>query len=433
MRRSTALAAPVVSSVTPLQGPASGGTTVVVTGSDFTGALAVRFGVKSATSFTVNSSTQITAVTPSGTGTVNVTVTTSQGTSSQQVTFTYVTVAAPTLTGLTPNQGPTSGGTPVTLTGTGLTGATAVSFRGTPATSFTVNSATQITATAPPNTAGTAPVTVTTAAGTSNSLTFTYFAAPAVTGLTPNQGPTSGGTTVILTGTGLTGATAVSFRGTPATSFTVNSATQITATTPPNTPGTAPVTVTTAAAGTSNPNNPQAYFYYAARPALTAAVPPSGSAAGGTLVTLTGTDLLNATAVRFDGVAALSFTVDSAIQITAVTPPHAAGTASVTVTTPGGTSDPVGYVYLASPTLSALAPDRGPASAVTVVTLTGTNLATATDVRFDTSSASFTVVSPTQITAVAPTGPAGPVPVRVTTPAGTSNPVTYTRIAAPVI
>ncbi|GGY26467.1 IPT/TIG domain-containing protein [Streptomyces djakartensis] len=426
------MAAPVVSSVSPNQGPASGGTTVVVTGSDFTGALAVRFGAKSATSFTVNSSTQITAVTPSGTGAVNVSVTTSQGTSSQQVTFTYVTAAVPTLTGLSPSQGPTSGGTTVTLTGTNLTGATAVSFGGTPAASFTVNSATQITATTPPNTPGTAPVTVTTPGGTSNALTFTYLAAPTLTGLSPSQGPTSGGTSVTLTGTNLTGATAVSFGGTPAASFTVNSATQITATTPPNTPGAAPVTVTTPG-GTSNPNVPQAYFFYVARPALTSVVPPSGATAGGTPVTLSGTNLLNATAVRFDGVAALSFTVDSATQITAVTPPRAAGTASVTVTTPGGTSDPIGYVYLASPTLSTLVPDRGPANAVTVVTLTGTGLATATDVQFGTASASFTVVSPTQITAVAPTGPAGPVSVRVTTPAGTSSPVTYTRIAAPVI
>ncbi|MBZ9641730.1 IPT/TIG domain-containing protein, partial [Streptomyces sp. PSKA30] len=110
------MAAPVVSSVSPSQGSTSGGTTVIVTGTDFTGATAVRFGAKLATSFTVNSNTQITAVSPSGTGTVNVTVTTGQGTSSQQVPFTYVTVTAPSLTSLTPTQGPTTGGTTVTLT-----------------------------------------------------------------------------------------------------------------------------------------------------------------------------------------------------------------------------------------------------------------------------------------------------------------------------
>jgi hypothetical protein len=339
------MAAPVVSSVSPNQGAAAGGTTVTVTGTSFTGATAVRFGSKAATSFTVNSSTKITAVSPSGTGTVNVTVTTIQGTSTQTVTFTYVTVSAPSLAGLSPSQGPVSGGTGVTLTGTNLSGATAVRFDGVAATSFTVDSATQITAVAPAHAAGAAAVTVTTPGGTSNSLVYTYLAAPAVTGVTPSQGPVSGGTGVTLTGTNLSGATAV----------------------------------------------------------------------------------------RFDGVAATSFTVDSATQITAVTPPHAAGATAVTVTTPGGTSNPATYVYLTPPTLLSTVPDQGPTHGGTVITLTGTNLAATTEVRFDTTPVPFTVVSPTQITAVAPAGTDGPVSVMVTTPAGTSNALTYTRLTAPGI
>ncbi|MDH6628971.1 hypothetical protein M2271_006806, partial [Streptomyces sp. LBL] len=212
------MSAPVVASVSPSAGPASGGTTVTVTGTGFTGVALVRFGGKPVTSYTVDSSTQITAVSPSGTGSVYVLVTTNQGTSIPQVLFTYV--PAPSLTGLTPAQGPVSGGTTVTLTGTGFTGATAVSFGGVAATSFTVNSATQITAVTPPHTAGTAAVTVTAPGGTSNALTFTYLGFPSVTGLSPTQGPVSGGTTVTLTGTGFTGATAVSFGGVAATSFT---------------------------------------------------------------------------------------------------------------------------------------------------------------------------------------------------------------------
>ncbi|MET9845715.1 IPT/TIG domain-containing protein [Streptomyces ossamyceticus] len=426
------MAAPVVSSVSPNQGAPAGGTTVTVTGTSFTGATAVRFGSKAATSFTVNSSTQITAVSPSGTGTVNVTVTTIQGTSTQTVTFTYVTVSAPSLTGLSPSQGPVSGGTGVTLTGANLSGATAVRFDGVAATSFTVVSATQITAVAPAHAAGAAAVTVTTPGGTSNSLVYTYFAAPTVTGVAPSQGPVSGGTGVTLTGANLFGATAVRFDGVAATSFTVDSATQITAVTPPHAAGATAVTVTTPG-GTSSPDDPQAYFYYAASPALAAAAPPSGTTAGGTTVALTGADLLGATAVRFDGVAATSFTVDSATQISAVTPTHAAGATAVTVTTPGGTSNPVTYVYLAPPTLLATVPDQGPTHGGTVITLTGTNLAATTEVRFDATPVPFTVVSPTQITAVAPAGTDGPVSVTVTTPAGTSNALTYTRLTAPGI
>ncbi|MFF9776706.1 IPT/TIG domain-containing protein, partial [Streptomyces sp. NPDC013978] len=118
-----------------------------MTGSGFTGVTNVRFGAKSATSYTVNSSTQITAVTPSGVGTVNVTVSTTQGTSGQVVLFTYVTT--PSLSSLSPIQGPVAGGTTVTLTGANLSGATAVQFGGVAAASFTVDSSTQITAVAP--------------------------------------------------------------------------------------------------------------------------------------------------------------------------------------------------------------------------------------------------------------------------------------------
>ena len=69
----------------------------------------------------------------------------------------------------------------------------------------------------------------------------------------------------------LTGATAVSFGGTPATSFTVNSSTQITAVTPAHSAGTVTVKVTTAG-GTSN----GVAFTYVAVPTLTAIVPEHG-------------------------------------------------------------------------------------------------------------------------------------------------------------
>ena len=74
---------------------------------------------------------------------------------------------APTVTGVSPASGPNTGGTPVAITGTSLTGALGVKFGSTAATSFTVNSDTSITATAPAGNAGTVDVTVTTAGGTS--------------------------------------------------------------------------------------------------------------------------------------------------------------------------------------------------------------------------------------------------------------------------
>ncbi|WP_280251188.1 ice-binding family protein [Nocardia abscessus] len=240
---------PTLTSINPASGSAAGGTTVVLTGTNFTGATAVSFGGTPATSFTVNSPTQITAVAPAhAAGTVLVTVTTAVGTSNG-VSFTYI--AVPTLASVTPSSGPPSGGTVVVLTGTGLTGATGVSFGGTPATLFTVNSDTQITVLTPAHAAGTVAVTVTTPGGTSNGVSFTYIAVPTLISVTPSSGAPSGGTVVVLTGTGLTGATGVSFGGTPATLFTVNSDTQITVLTPAHAAGTVAVTVTTPG-GTSN-------------------------------------------------------------------------------------------------------------------------------------------------------------------------------------
>lgn len=67
-----------------------------------------------------------------------------------------------------------------------------------------------------------------------------------MTGVIPNAGPTGGGTSVTITGTGLINASAVKFGTTKATSFTVNSATSITAISPARSAGTVDVTVTTA-------------------------------------------------------------------------------------------------------------------------------------------------------------------------------------------
>src|SRR5690606_31251770 len=143
-------------------------------------------------------------------------------------------------------------------------------------------------------------------------------------------------TVVTITGTGFTGATGVTFDGTAGTAFTVDSDTQITVTTPAGTAGPADVVVL-------SPNGDSApgeltYVAGPAVPVISSLTPTSGPTAGGTTVTITGSGFTGATAVRFDGIAATSFTVDSDTQITAVTPAHAAGPVDVTVMTLGGTS-----------------------------------------------------------------------------------------------
>ncbi len=156
---------------------------------------------------------------------------------SDTATLTYV--GLPTITGLNPDSGPLTAGTSVVITGTnfvGLTGASAITFGGTNAQSYTVNSPTQITAVAPAHAAGTVRVQVTTFGSQITADTaadnYEYVAVPSITSLSPAGGPTAGGNAVIITGTDLTTASAVSFGGTAAT-FAVNPAgTQITATAP---------------------------------------------------------------------------------------------------------------------------------------------------------------------------------------------------------
>ncbi|MFJ6252484.1 MULTISPECIES: IPT/TIG domain-containing protein [unclassified Streptomyces] len=158
---------------------------------------------------------------------------------------------------------------------------------------------------------------------------------PAVTTLAPDHGPTAGGTTVTLTGTHLTGTTAVTFDGTPASGVTVVDDTTVTAVAPPHTAGAADVTLT--AKGRTVPAG--SYTYHVPAPTLTGIAPTTGPVAGGTIVTLIGSNLAGATAVTFGTTPATSFHVDSDTQITATAPAaSAAGPADITVTTPGGTS-----------------------------------------------------------------------------------------------
>ncbi|HET6866414.1 MAG TPA: IPT/TIG domain-containing protein, partial [Solirubrobacteraceae bacterium] len=186
----------------------------------------------------------------------------------------------PTVTSVSPAAGPTAGGTTVTITGTSFASVTAVDFGQSAAAGYTVKTDSTITATAPAGSAGTVDITVTTAGGTSARSAgdkFTYIPAPAVASISPITGPASGGTSVKITGTGFTNATAVKFGVAAATSFTVDSATQISALAPSGT-GTVDVTVTTPG-GTSATGAADQFTYTTSSPSPPAPPqPPSGAA-----------------------------------------------------------------------------------------------------------------------------------------------------------
>jgi hypothetical protein len=278
--------APTVTAVSPTSGTTSGGTLVNITGTGFTGATSVKFGSAAATNFSVNSDTNITATAPAGTaGPVDVTIVGPGGISatSSADQFTYTPPPVPTVTGVSPGSGPSTGGTPVTITGTGFTGATAVNFGSGNAATFSVANDTTITATAPPNAKlGAVDITVTTPGGTSatstaDQFTFVTPPPPTVTAVTPNAGP--GLTSVSIEGTNFSGAIAVDFAGN-SSAFTVDSPTQITATAPSSTStGAVDITVTTPG-GTSATSSADQFTYQAGEPPVTMVATYRGDLSG---------------------------------------------------------------------------------------------------------------------------------------------------------
>ncbi len=168
--------------------------------------------------------------------------------------------------------------------------------------------------------------------------TTTITPAPTVTGVDPNTGTPAGGTSVVISGSDLADASAVDFGSLPAT-ITADSATSVTATSPPGT-GTVDITVTTPD-GTSATSSADQFTYglSAPPPTLTSVSPTGGPTAGGTSVTVAGDNLGSATAVDFGPGNPGTITADSATSVTA-TSPSGTGTVDVTVTTPSGTTVP---------------------------------------------------------------------------------------------
>ncbi|MGD0732169.1 MAG: glycoside hydrolase domain-containing protein [Terracidiphilus sp.] len=335
---------PSVTSLSPTSGLNSGGTSVTITGTDFTGATAVEFGGVPATSFTINSSTKITAIAPAGNGIVTVQVFGPGGVSESNPNDLFTNVSPVTVTGLSPSQGVQVGGNSVSITGTYFSTGATVMFGDSPATNVVVNSATSITATAPAGN-GEVNVTVTTSQGTSalnSSDLYTYEPPPTVTSVSPASGPIAGGTSVTLGGTGFVSGMTVAFGSNAGTSVNVTSSTSATVTSPEGSSmsgGAVNVTVTTVD-GTSPIAPPGDQYTYVSPVTVTALSVHSGAPAGGTSVVITGTDFTGASAVKFGGDAATSFTVNSSTQITA-TSPAGGGTVDVTVTNGSYSSAPV--------------------------------------------------------------------------------------------
>ncbi len=354
---------PNVTSFTPTSGPA--GTTVVLTGTNFTGATAITLNGTPVTVFTVNSATQITLTVPANALSGPFVVTTPNGTTTSAGSYNTGNSAYLIGTDQTTCSGTIydSGGATGNYTNnenltTVLTPATASAKVQLTFTAFDLEATYDFlkiydgpTASAPllGSFTGTTIPSQATATNPTGQLTLVFtsdisgpragFAAtitcavnvPGIISFTPASGAV--GTTVVITGTNLTGATAVSFNNIPATVFTVNSATQITATVPVGA-STGPIRVTTPSATASSGTN-----FMVPAPTIASFTPTNGPA--GTSVVITGTGFLGTTAVTLGGTPVTTFVVNSATQIT-ITVPAGAYTGPIVVTTPAGTATSTG-------------------------------------------------------------------------------------------
>ena len=315
---------PAVSGISPATEQTGGPTNVTITGTDFAPGATVNFGANAATNVIVTSPNQLNATAPSGCGTVDVTVTTPDGTSATSTAdqFTYLLACGgggATLTSISPTSGPAAGGTVVTVNGTGfVSGVTAINFASNPGTGVSCARSTQCQVTSP---AGAGNVIVTATVGgvpVTGSATYSYIAAtPTLTSISPTSGPAGGGTAVTLNGTGfVSGSTTVNFGPNLATNVSCPSSTLCQATSPA---GVGNVTVTVNVSGQAATGS--ATFTYI--PSLTSISPSSGTQRGGTSVTVIGTGFdttPGATRFFFGSNAATGVSCSSTTRCTAVTP-----------------------------------------------------------------------------------------------------------------
>lgn len=409
----TYVAAPTIGSISPNAGPLAGGQSVTLTGTALSGA-SVTIGGIAATVTSTTSTTATFTTPPHAAGAVDVSVSTIGG--SATATNGYAYAAAPAISSVSPNSGPTGGGQSVTIAGTGFAGASSVAFGGS-AAAITANTGTSLTVTTSAHAAGIVDVVVTAPGGSVTSTgAYTYVTGPAPTSVAPNSGPVGGGQGATISGTSLSGATSVTFGGVAAT-IGGNTATSITVTTPAHAAGLVDVVVTTSG-GTATLSNA---YTYAGVPTIASVSPNTGPAAGGQSVTITGTNLANATSVTFGGVAA-AIGASSATSIAVTTPPHAAGAVDVVVTTAGGSvTSTNGYTYGAAPSISGIAPNSGPTAGGQSVVISGSNLASASSVTFGGVAATLGANSATSITVTTPPHAAGAADVVITTANGTAT------------
>jgi hypothetical protein len=251
----------------------------------------------------------------------------------------------PTVRRLTRTAGRTSGGQRIGVYGSDFTAVRAVLFGKISGTAVHVRGPHFLQVTTPAHAAGRYPVTVVTTHGASPAslARFTFGRPAVVTAVAPRVGPAGGGTRVTISGQQLGAATQVMFGRAKGTDLHVGSGTSLSVTAPAHAPGDVDIRVVTPFGWSARAAADG--FHFAGRPQISEVSPDTAAAAGGIVVTITGTHLAGVTAVSFGGTPATDLVHASATSLTVRAPAHEAGQVAVVASGPGGTSAPATFTY----------------------------------------------------------------------------------------
>ena len=436
---------PVVNGLNPIIGTTAGSTSVLISGTGFTGATAVQFGTETA-AFTPLTDIAISATTPAGAaGTVTVYVTTPTGGTNLTSTL-YTYLSPPSVNFTSPDSGPldtadTGDNYPVTIVLTNPVANTVsgVLFGTAPVRRFTfVGGNNYQLLVLPPVATSQGQVTVfaTNPAGTGPTTgTYMYKAPPFIGSIMPTAVSTSAPKTIItISGQYFTNTAQVNLIGYGGLAYSVIDDLTLSASiTPSSTPaGTYPLQVV----GSFSQQSTSGSFSLVPPPTITSINPIGGTTAGGTLLTIYGSSLTGTTGVTVSGAAATSLHITNSGQIEVNTPAGTRGPASVIVTTPYGSNAANQlYMYETAPGVTGISPGGGPLSGG-ITKITGYSFTTTTSVTFNSAPVTYTVISDTEIDVVVPASfgsSPNTVNVTVTTTVGSAS-TTYTydnMLAAP--
>jgi type 1 fimbria pilin len=346
---------PVIDSIIPNQGSLFGADTVTIHGKNFFTGVRVFFGPGKAEDVILISENSVQATTPpSGLGPIDIKILNADN--QQDILedgFTYV-APAPTTTGITPNSGPTAGGTLLTIEGTGFLPESKVMLGGNPASGIVFIDQNILMCTAPPGFPGTATVTVINPGNQSGFLTdgFTYEGerapAPQLLSIFPCTGDVQGGTSVAIMGQGFLSGVSVTIDGQPVSEINVDSVTSMTVVTPPGTAGAVDVVVTNLDEQSST--SPESFIYIdpsAPAPEIASITPSRGPTSGGTEVVISGQYFQRGIVVLIDDHLLADIAFVSAQEIHGKTPEGEEGTVLVEVINPDDNSGQLidGFTY----------------------------------------------------------------------------------------